>query len=250
MKKVISLILAVACVFTLILTLTACKGDSDDNETTQNNSEQSVVVGYTAKVTEDSLMIYKDGEFVEQLSYPEAKKADFVLAFAQDHIAFKDLDFDGNLDICLAVNSLGDGFVYYCWIFDGTRFVYNEELSSFKTITIDSAKKHVISTEKDKDGKTVYIVYEWKNGKLEKVTVEDELSDTAESNVLGAVSSNKVTTPNKENNQSNNSQDNNSENNNGNSNSAPNNSGSSNSGSNEQNPGIFYQKGDNGDVWY
>ncbi len=243
MKKALSLILSAVCILSISLMFTSCKGEKDA-ETTVPSTTENKTIGYTAEVTEDYLKVFKDGQEVQKLTYPEEKKKDFLLAFAENHISFKDLNFDGKIDICLAINSLGDGFSYICWLATDDEFVYNSEISALKSITIDSAKKHVISTEKEND-KTIYVVYQWNNGKLEKVSVEDALSDTAENNVLGSVSSNQTTSVNK-----NDSNKNNTTQNNGSSSNKPNTTQSSNNtGTQGNSDGISYGK-DDGSKWY
>lgn len=187
MKKFISLIAGITAIMVAVLCFSSCKGNEEGSETPQD----VVNVGYSAEVTENSVKVYKDDVFVQELNYPENKKADLVLAFAQNHISFKDLDFDGNLDLCLALSTAEVGFNYCCWIYNATNneFVYNEQLSAFSSITVDAVNKHIISTEKNAEGASVFVVYEWVDGQLKKLETKDEMPSSAEGNVLGSVSS-------------------------------------------------------------
>lgn len=260
MRKIFTLTIAILLALSVVLCFTACKGNGDDSTTTTQpvvNSGNSIG-GYSAEVTENSLKVYKNDVFVEELTYPENKKSNLFLDFAKNHIAFKDMDFDGNLDICVAINQLETGFEYCCWIYDAKadKFVYNETLSSFTSITLDNVNKQVISTVKN-DGELSYVVYEWKNGKLEKLQEKDELPETVTDNVIGAVSSNNTTSRNPENSGSQSddkgtssttqSQGGASNNNN----STPGNNGGSNSGSNGSSGGkISYGPDQFANTWY
>lgn len=201
MKKYISLAMVLVLVVSVVLCFSACK-DKTDGENESTEGSQQVNYGYSAEVTETSLKIYKDDVFVQELAYPSDKMADFVLAFAKSHVVFSDMNFDGYEDICLTMSTREVGFNYCCWIFDLSKseFVYNETLSSFTSITVDSTAKQIVSTEKNDSGETVYVVYEWVNGELKKLDSVNELPDTATNSVLGSASSNQTTSRNPENN--------------------------------------------------
>lgn len=196
MKKYISLAVILVTVLAVILCFTACKGNTDGGSVTESTqNSQPVNNGYSAEVTETSLKVYKDDVFVQELTYPSEKLNDLVLAFAKNHVSFKDMNFDGAEDICLTISTREVGFNYCCWIYDSAKgeFVYNETLSSFTSITLDATAKQVVSTEQNDDGETVYVVYAWDNGELKKVESVDELPETAKDNVLGSSSSNQTT---------------------------------------------------------
>jgi hypothetical protein len=72
------------------------------------------------------------------------------------------------------------------------EFQYNKTLSSLSSISLDADKKQLISTE-EKDGKKVYVIYEWKDGTLEKLETKTKAPEAVKDNVLGSTSSNNTT---------------------------------------------------------
>ncbi|MBR2875715.1 MAG: hypothetical protein IKC01_01105 [Clostridia bacterium] len=198
MKKVFLTALVLMSVFTLVFSLASCKGSEGTDvtvEETENIAAGKVNGGYSAELTADSLKVYKDEVFVQELLIPENKKTALVLEFAQNHINFKDLNFDGNEDICVSIVSTIDGFEYCCWIFDTEKgeFVYNETLSSLSAITIDETNKQIVSKETNADGEEIYIIYEWNNGDFVKIEEKNEKPDSAEESIIGSQSSNATT---------------------------------------------------------
>ena len=215
MKKIISVFVALFAIASVLFCFTACKDKTTEEPTTDNTiTTDNIRYGYSAEVTSTSLKVYKDDVFVQELTYPENKMDDFVLGFAQNHIAFQDMNFDGNDDICLTISANKGVFNYCCWIFDAEKgeFVYSETLSAFTSIALDTEKKQVVVAEKNGETET-YVIYEWVNGELKKVDVKNELPETVTNTVLGSTSSDATasrvpeTTKNNNNNSSNNIKD-------------------------------------------
>ena len=156
--------------------------------------EDVIMLGYSAEVTEKSLKVYSDNIFVQELKYPTDHNGKFVLGFAKNHISFLDMNFDGKEDICLTISASGGKYSYYCWIYDTEKdtFQYNKTLSELTSISLDSEKKQVISTE-EKDGKKVYVIYEWKNGEFEKIETQTKAPEAVKDNVIGSTSSGSTT---------------------------------------------------------
>lgn len=190
MKKIISLIVALFAITSVVFCFTSCKDNKEEIITDNTTTTESIRYGYSAEVTSTSLKVYKDDVFVQELTYPENKMNDFVLGFAQNHIAFQDMNFDGNEDICLTISASDGIFNYCCWLYDSAKgeFVYNEALSAFTSMALDSVNKQVVVTEKDGENVS-YILYEWVNGELKKLDVKEELPETVTNTVLGSTSS-------------------------------------------------------------
>jgi len=191
MKKIITLLVALLTITMVLFSFTACKDKTPQELTTDNTvTTDNIRYGYSAEVTSTSLKVYKDDVFVQELSYPENKMDVFVLGFAQNHIAFQDMNFDGNEDICLTISAENGIFNYCCWIYDVEKgeFVYNETLSSFTSMSLDTENKQVVVSEVN-GGTVTYVIYEWVDGELEKVTTKDELPETVTNTVLGSTSS-------------------------------------------------------------
>lgn len=191
MKRIITLFIALLTIASVLFCFTACKDKKTDEPTTDNiTTTDNIRYGYSAEVTSTSLKVYKDDVFVQELNYPDSKMDTFVLGFAQNHIAFQDMNFDGNEDICLTISASNGIFNYCCWVFDVEKgeFVYNETLSSFTSMSLDTVNKQVVVTEKNGDTES-FVVYEWINGELKKVTTKNELPETVTNAVLGSTSS-------------------------------------------------------------
>lgn len=191
MKKIITLLVALVTITSVLLCFTACKDKTDTEPTTDNiTTTDGIRYGYSAEVTATSLKVYKDDVFVQELNYPESKMDTFVLGFAQNHVAFQDMNFDGHEDICLTISANQGVFDYCCWIFQAEKgtFIYNETLSSFTSISLDTVNKQVVVTENDSE-KGVFVIYEWVNGELKKVTTKNELPETVTNTILGSTSS-------------------------------------------------------------
>lgn len=191
MKKIISLSVALFIIASVLFCFTACKDKTTDEPTTDNiTTTDAIRYGYSAEVTATSLKVYKDDVFVQELTYPESKMDTFVLGFAENHIVFQDMNFDGKEDICLTISASKGIYNYCCWIFDVEKgeFVYNETLSGFTSMSLDTENRQVVVTEKN--GETVsYVIYEWVDGELKKVSTKTDLPETVTNSVLGSTSS-------------------------------------------------------------
>ncbi len=199
-KKLISIGIVVLTIIVVIIIAATSGGSSNDPEVIPTDTtnapviEDSIIIGYSAEVLEKSLKVYKDDIFVQELEYPTDHNGKFVLEFAKNHIAFLDMNFDGNEDICLTTSASDEKYSYYCWIYDSEKdeFQYNKTLSALNSISLDNEKKQVISTE-EKDGKKVYVIYEWKNGELKKLETKTKAPEAVKDNVLGSTSSGNTT---------------------------------------------------------
>lgn len=198
-KKLISIGIVVLTIVVVVI-IAATSGNNKDPEviptqsTTTPTTENDIRIGYSAEVLENSLKVYKDDVFVQELKYPTDHDGKFVLELAKNHISFIDMNFDGNEDICLTISASQEKYSYYCWIYNAEKdeFQYNKTLSSLSSISLDADKKQIISTE-EKDGKKVYVIYEWKDGTLEKLETKTKAPEAVKDNVLGSTSSNNTT---------------------------------------------------------
>lgn len=246
-KKIISIAIVILTIVVVVIIAATSGGDSKDPEVTVTEATTSaqqfagdeIILGYSAEVLENSLKVYKDDVFVEELTYPADHNGKFDLEFAKNHISFLDMNFDGYEDICLTISSSGEKYGYYCWIYDkeADKFQYNKTLSALTSISVDNSKKQIISTE-EKDGKAVYVLYEWKNGDFQKLETTTKAPEAVKNNVVGSTTSGSTTSrPDK--NQS-----------------ATGNSGisgtvsSGNSGSQGSDGGIIIVTEDTNDIWY
>ena len=198
-KKLISIGIVVLTIVVVVI-IAATTGGNNDPEvvptqsTTTPTTENDIRIGYSAEVLENSLKVYKDDVFVQELKYPTDHDGKFVLELAKNHISFLDMNFDGNEDICLTISASQEKYDYYCWIYNTEKdeFQYNKTLSSLNSISLDAEKKQVISTE-EKDGKKVYVIYEWKDGDLKKLETKTKAPEAVKDDVLGSTSSNNTT---------------------------------------------------------
>lgn len=199
-KKLISIGIVVLTIVVVVIIAATSGGNGDDTEiipsqsTTIPATENDIRVGYSAEVLENSLKVYKDDVFVQELEYPTDHDGKFVLGLAKNHISFVDMNFDGSEDICLTISASREKYSYYCWIYDTDKdeFQYNKILSSLTSITVDNEKKQIISTE-EKDGKKVYVIYEWKDGEFKKGETQTKEPSAVKDNVLGSTSSGNTT---------------------------------------------------------
>ena len=201
-KKLISIGVVVLTIVVVIIIAATSGGSGNDPEviptvsttTPVIGNNMEIILGYSAEVLEKSLKVYRDDIFVQELIYPTDNNSKFDLEFAKKHILFIDMNFDGKEDICLTISETDGLYSYYCWIYDtkNDSFEYSKSLSSLTLISIDNEKKQVISTE-EKDGKKVYVIYEWKDGKLEKVETQTKEPSAVKDNVLGSTSSGNTT---------------------------------------------------------
>lgn len=212
-KKIISIGIVLLTIIVVVI-IAATSGGNDEPDvvvpsqsTTLPVTESVIRKGYSAEVLEKSLKVYKDDVFVQELTYPTDHNGKFVLGLAKNHIAFLDMNFDGNDDICLTISASQDKYAYYCWVYDAEKdeFQYNKTLSSLTSISLDAEKKQVVSTE-EKDGKKVYVIYEWKDGEFKKLETKTKKPAAVKDNVIGSTSSSDTTArPDKNQSTSNNS---------------------------------------------
>ena len=137
-KKLISIGIVVLTIIVVVIVATIGGGNDEQGEITTTQSttlpetESVIIEGYSAEVLENSLKVYKDDVFVQELTYPTDHKGEFVLGLAKNHIAFLDMNFDGNEDICLTISASQGKYNYYCCIYNTEKdeFEYNKTLSS------------------------------------------------------------------------------------------------------------------------
>lgn len=181
-KQITISVIAITLIAVLLFAFASC------------NKNKNVIEGYSAEVFDTYVEIYFDDELVQKAEYPQDASTTFNLDYAKEHIEFVDADFDGNKDLCLAVNAKGSAISYYCWLYDAKtkQFVFSDELSKLKTISLNEEKHQIISLE-TKKGKDVYVCYEWVDGKLTKVKSIDadspdlpvEIKDAVQNNSIG-----------------------------------------------------------------
>ena len=196
MKRFIAIGLSLVLVACLAVTLSSCKSkdNGDTTDTTSTTEAAAAESKHTADVGEKSLIVYKNGEQFQELSYVEGDDS-FDLEYAKQHIEFVDMNFDGELDICLATHTTAYAVCYYCWLYDAAtgKFVYSEDLSALTTISVDNEDKQIISLVHESAAKSYYVCYEWKDGKLtevKKMDVDDKdipqsVSNAVTDNTLG-----------------------------------------------------------------
>ena len=122
-KKLISIGIVVLTIVVVVIIAATSGGNSDPEvlpteTTTVPVTENDIRIGYSAEVLENSLKVYKDDVFVQELQYPTDHNGKFVLGLAKNHISFLDMNFDGKEDICLTISASGEKYAYYCWIYD------------------------------------------------------------------------------------------------------------------------------------
>ena len=201
-KKLISIGIVVLTIVVVVIIAATSGGNGDNPEVIPTDStttsvignDMDIILGYSAEVLEKTLKVYRDDIFVQELTYPTDHNGKFDLEFAKKHILFIDMNFDGKEDICLTISETDGLYSYYCWIYDtkNDSFEYSKSLSSLTLISIDNEKKQVISTE-EKDGKKVYVIYEWKDGEFKKGETQTKEPSAVKDNVLGSTSSSNTT---------------------------------------------------------
>ena len=103
-KKLISIGIVVLTIVVVVIIAATSGGNKDpeviptDTTTTQPVVENEIILGYSAEVLENSLKVYKDDVFVQELQYPTDHAGEFVLDYAKNHISFLDMNFDGKLN--------------------------------------------------------------------------------------------------------------------------------------------------------
>ena len=105
------------------------------------------------------------------------------------------MNFDGVLDVCIAANKKGNDISYYCWVYDAitNSYVYSEELSAIKNISVDAENKQILSVVYD--GKTEKVnAYKWGEKGLELSETYGEGDKEIPTNVTESIKNNSVGT--------------------------------------------------------
>ena len=196
-KKILAASVAVLLLASCIVLFAAC-GKKEGGETTEPVSESTgevVEKGFSAEINEKTLEVYKDGVPFQSINYLENKIDTVNLDFAKEHIEFIDLNFDGQDDICLSISEKKGVISHVCWLYDVKKssFVFSEELSALKNISVDAQEKQIIS-ETVGEEKSVLTCYEWKEGKLTEVKKLDSDSESVPEPVKDAISKNSLGT--------------------------------------------------------
>lgn len=184
MKKITALCIAILLASAMIFTLASCKNEKPGDDE----------FNFSAEVKATELVIYNSDETFQTLTYPEDRLSSIDVEYAKKHIELVDLDFDGFLDVCLAVKKDGSSISYLCWLFEKgeKRFNYSNELSELTTISLNKDKKQIISSVTDESGNTQYVFYTWENGKLQKSEELKSDDNRVPSDVSEAVKNNTV----------------------------------------------------------
>ncbi len=180
-KQITASVLAIILIAVIVFAVNSCK------------KKDEIIEGYSAEVFDTYIEIYDGDELIQKEEYPEDKNAEFDIDYAKEHIEFVDVNFDGNEDLCLAINAKKTVISYYCWLYDteSGKFVFSDELSKLKTISLNEEKHQIISVE-TKKGKDIYVCYEWVDGKLTKVKSIDADSPDVPVEIIEAVENNSV----------------------------------------------------------
>lgn len=203
MKKIVSICAVILSVALLVTAFSACgkKGEGTTDATTQ----APVADGeYSIDITAANAVVKKGDAVFQELSYPNGIGYEFDLAYAKEHYEFIDMNFDGNLDLYIAVSKVDNVINYYCWLYNASanKFDFSASLSALKNISVDSYEQLVLS-------KTYYngiekvSTYQWVDGVLqlkdvygdEGVTIPQGVVQSYNDNTIGEVSnSEKATT--------------------------------------------------------
>ena len=197
MKKIIMLCSVVLTLALMVTMFTACGDKSEDETTTTTNAAdiQSEIIdetGFTAVIGDTEVTVKKDGEEFQVLKYPNNPNVTFDKAYAEKHYAFLDMNFDGQPDFYIAVNSIDGDVSYYCWLYNATtnKFDYSVILSALKNISVDAVNHRVLSTVKN-GGSSVVVSYHWVDGdlvlekKYDSSSVPEEITKVVEENAIG-----------------------------------------------------------------
>ncbi len=203
MKKIISICAVILSVALLITIFAAC-GKNNGGETSESTTLEAVVDGeYSLDVTNTKATVKKGDAVFQELSYPEGIGYEFDLAYAKEHYEFIDMNFDGNLDLYLAVCKVDNVINYYCWLYNATdnKFDYSASLSALKNISVDPYEQLILS-KYYYNGVEKVSTYEWVDGKLQlKETYGEDGAEIPQNivqsytdNTIGEVSNNNKTT--------------------------------------------------------
>ena len=191
MKKIISICSLIVIAALVVTVFTACGGD--DNATTSTTSPATttneVVIGtLTLTVNETNAVVYNDGVLFQTLTFPQGKGTPFVFEYAKEHFDFIDMNFDGNLDVYIAVADDEGTIHYYCWLYNATTkvFDYSISLSGLTNISVNAAEQLIFAIGYDTDGNKVISKYTFENGSLkflESYNEADEIPEDIDQNV-------------------------------------------------------------------
>lgn len=199
MKKIISVCSLIIVAAILVTVFTACGTDKGDGTTTttapSTTGVQKVEIGeLTLTVNESNAVVLNNGQTFQTLSYPQGKGTPFALEYAKDHYDFVDINFDGNLDLYIAVAEEDGVIYYYCWLYNATTcvFDYSVSLSALTNISIDSAEQLIYAVGISNDGKKVISSYTWVNGVLTFIEsygaeedIPEDIQQSANNNTIG-----------------------------------------------------------------
>ncbi len=203
MKKIISICAVILSVALLITVFAAC-GKNEGDITTQSTTQAPVADGeYSLDVTEAKAVVKKGDAVFQELSYPTGIGYVFDLEYAKEHYEFIDMNFDGNLDLYLAVSKVDNVISYYCWLYNATdnKFDFSASLSALKNISVDPYEQLVLS-KYFYNGAEKVSTYEWVDGKLqlketfgdEGATIPDSIVQSYTDNTIGETSNTDKTT--------------------------------------------------------
>lgn len=194
-KKFIALLSIVVVLSIVVAAFSSCKGKKKEEDATTTTTSVSDLENSDPKVTvseTQAVVAYGDCRF-QILTYPDGYEKEFDFEFAQANSQMIDMNFDGVLDVCIAKNKKGNDVSYYCWVYSSASndYVYNEELSALKNISVDGELKRIFTTVYEKNSEKV-LSYKWVEGKL---TLDKTYGDNGEeipSNVSQTVKENTV----------------------------------------------------------
>ena len=202
MKKIIS-ICAVILSLALLITIFAACGKKEGEDTTTTTAAAVATGEYNLEVATDKAIVKKGDTVFQELSYPSGIGYEFDLAYAKEHYEFIDMNFDGNLDLYLAVCKVDNVINYYCWLYNATdnKFDYSASLSALKNISVDPYEQLILS-KYYYNGTEKVSSYEWVDGKLqlketfgdEGATIPQNIVQSYTDNVIGEISNNDKTT--------------------------------------------------------
>ena len=199
MKKIISICAVILSVALLITVFAAC-GKNNGDSTPESTTADAVADGaYSLDVSAEKAVVKKGDTVFQELSYPVGIGYEFDLAYAKEHYEFIDMNFDGNLDLYLAVCKVDNVINYYCWLYNATdnKFDYSASLSALKNISVDPYEQLVLS-KYYYNGVEKVSTYEWVDGKLqlketfgdEGATIPQNIVQSYTENTIGEVSNN------------------------------------------------------------
>ncbi len=202
MKKIIS-ICAVILSLALLITIFAACGKKEGEDTTTTTAAAVATGEYSLEVATDKAIVKKGDTVFQELKYPQGIGYEFDLAYAKEHYEFIDMNFDGNLDLYLAVSKVDNIISYYCWLYNATdnKFDFSASLSALKNISVDSAEQLVLSKTYF-NGIEKVTTYEWVDGVLtmkerygnEGETIPQNIIQSLNDNTIGEVSNTDKTT--------------------------------------------------------